>query len=58
MIHVPVFDIDGKSIDQIVMSLNSELCAINTWLQSNKLSLNAQKSVFMVFHRARRKLQR
>ena len=35
--------------------LNEELERINLWLKANKLTLNTQKSVFMVFHRARLK---
>ena len=31
---------------------------INTWLKSNKLSLNVTKTHYMVFHRARRKVSR
>ena len=32
--------IEGNNLDVIITSLNSELDRINTWLKSNKLSLN------------------
>ena len=35
--------------------LNSELHKISEWLASNELSLNAQKTKFMVFHSMQRK---
>ena len=48
--------IEGNNLDGIITSLNSELDRINTWLKSNKLSLNVTKTHYMVFHRARRKV--
>ncbi len=36
--------------------LNSEFNAISDWLKLNKLSLNAQKSKFMIFYTSKRKL--
>ena len=45
---------EGNNLDVIITSLNSELDRINTWLKSNKLSLNVIKTHYMVFHRARR----
>ena len=47
--------IEGNNLDVIITSLNSELDRINTWLKSNKSSLNVTKTQYMVFHRARRK---
>ena len=35
--------IEGNTLDVIITSLNSELDRINTWLKSNKLSLNVAK---------------
>ena len=37
--------------------LNSELHKISEWLASNKLSLNVQKTKFMVFHSMQRKVK-
>ena len=37
--------------------LSSELHKISEWLTSNKLSLNAQKTKFMVFHSMQRKVK-
>ena len=48
--------IEGNNLDVSITSLNSELDRINTWLISNKLSLNVTKTHYMVFHRARRKV--
>ena len=48
--------IEGNNLDVIITSLNSELDRINTWLKSNKLSLNVTETHYMVFHRARRKV--
>ena len=36
--------------------LNNELCKITDWLQANKLSLNVNKTKFMVFHSDRRRV--
>ena len=36
--------------DNIDDYINSELCKISTWLDANKLSLNVQKTKFMIFH--------
>ena len=36
--------------------LNSELNKISEWLASNKLSLYARKTKFMVFHTVQRKI--
>ena len=44
----------GKDISSI---LNNELSNISDWLKCNKLSLNAQKSKYMIFHKPRKKLK-
>ena len=46
----------GKELRELLVILNEEIERINLWLQANKLKLNTQKSVFMVFPRARLKL--
>ena len=38
--------------------MNEELIKLNTWFQSNKLSLNVKKTHYMVFHRSRRKFDK
>ena len=48
--------IESNHWDVINTSINSELDRINTWLKSNKLSLNVTKTHYMVFHSARRKV--
>ena len=45
----------GKELRELLVILNEELERINLWLKANKLTLNTQKSVFMVFQRARLK---
>ena len=45
--------LNGKCYTNLVALLNSELEKLSLWLQSNKLSLNVQKTYYIVFHRAR-----
>ena len=40
----------------IITTLNHELHMLSTWLKANKLSLNTDKTYYMIFHRARIKL--
>ena len=47
--------LSGKDINDLIAVLNVELIYLSDWLKSNKLSLNTQKTFFMVFHRARLK---
>ena len=44
--------LSGNDLNDLINSLNAELQLVCTWLQANKLSLNAQKTFFLVFHRA------
>ena len=46
---------DFKNIVLLNLTLNAELGKISTWLEVNKLSLNAKKSQFMLFRRSTRK---
>ena len=48
--------LNGKDYMNLVTSLNSELDKLSIWLCANKLSLNVQKTYFMVFHRAKMKI--
>ena len=48
--------VNGKSLNLIIETVNSELQLLTTWLESKKLSLNTTKSYYAVFHRARMKL--
>ena len=45
-----------KNYLNLIASLNSELDKLSIWLCANKLSLNVQKTYFMVFHRAKMKI--
>ena len=48
--------IHGKEMLSIITTLNHELHMLSTWLKANKLSLNTDKTYYMIFHRARIKL--
>ena len=48
--------LNGKDINKLVEIIQSELFKLCNWLQMNKLTLNLPKTHFMVFHRAKRKL--
>ena len=48
--------LEGKHLDVLVNTMNKELDLLHVWLKANKLSLNTQKTYFMVFHRARHKI--
>ena len=47
------FLLNGKDYMNLVTFLNCELDKLYTWLCANTLSLNVQKTYFMVFHRAK-----
>jgi len=46
--------LSGKSVDETIQKMNDELINIVEWLRSNRLSLNIEKTNFMVFHTIRR----
>ena len=46
----------GKSLENLITLMNQELHLLYIWLQSNKLTLNFQKTYYITFHRARFKL--
>ena len=48
--------LNGNDYLSLIASLNSELDKLSIWLCANKLSLNVQKTYFMVFHRAKIKI--
>jgi hypothetical protein len=41
--------LQGKTIDQLIKTMNAELKNISEWLQVNKLSLNVKKTTYMIF---------
>ena len=47
------FLLGGKNLENLITCLNNELKNITTWLKSNKLTLNVNKTHYMIFHRAR-----
>ena len=48
--------LNGKDFADLVTFLNCELDKLSTWPCANKLSLNVQKTDFMVFHSAKIKI--
>ena len=43
----------GKVIHLLFNTVNNELSSISHWFNSNKLSLNADKTKFILFHKVR-----
>ena len=41
---------------QTLVQMNNEMKHISQWLKANKLTLNSEKTYYMVFHRGRRKV--
>ena len=50
------FLLGGENLENLITCLNNELKNITTWVKSNKLTLNVNKTHYMIFHRARLKL--
>ena len=48
--------VSDNNIDKLLEILNNELNQLSTWLKANKLSLNVNKTHYILFHRARMKL--
>ena len=47
---------NGKHLEDLITRMQKELNLLYIWLQANKLSLNGQKTYYIIFHRARIKL--
>ena len=47
--------LSGNKLSKLIKSMNSEIKLISDWLKANKLTLNIDKTYYMVFHRGRRK---
>ena len=45
--------ISGNDITYLVISMNAELQLLSRWFKANTLSLTAQNTFYLVFHRAR-----
>ena len=45
--------IEGSCYETIINIMNVELSKISIWLKANKLTINIQKTFYMVFHRAK-----
>ena len=48
--------LSGKSPDDLIRIMNEEMVKVVNWLQINRLSLNLNKTHFIVFHRKRAKI--
>ena len=46
--------ISGKNVNNLITSLNNELILFNNWFIKNCLSLNINKSNFIIFHSCRK----
>ena len=44
--------LDGKSLENLITLMDQKLYLLYIWLQSNKLTLNFQKTYYNIFHRA------
>ena len=49
--------INGKDASKIELELNEELSNIASWLKINKLSLNVDKTQFMIFSRNQNQIE-
>jgi len=49
--------LNGKSISQLIKTLNNELINLVKWLNANKLSLNVDKTHYMIFSSKNKKVQ-
>ena len=45
--------IKGHSYQEVIEILNNELLKVSDWLMANKLTINLNKSHYMIFHRSR-----
>ena len=50
------FFIAGKNIDDLIDIMNTELGKIINWVNANKLSLNAKKTKYVIFHPPKKRL--
>ena len=49
---------EGDNYTDVIKNLNSELKKVNSWFRENKISLNIQKTHYIIFHRTRIKQAR
>ena len=46
--------ISGKDVNNLICAVNNELVIINNWFISNHLTLNLNKSSFIIFHSSKK----
>ena len=49
--------LSGRDLQKLVREMNRELELISEWFKANKLTLNIDKTYYMVFHRGRKKFK-
>ena len=47
---------ESNSTDRLIKVINGELKTVKAWLESNKLSLNIEKTNFVIFHSPKKKI--
>ena len=45
--------LSGNDLSDLIKLLHTELCTLSIWLSSNKLSLNTNNTLYLLFRRAR-----
>lgn len=56
LLMILIYSASIKSLSSLQAIINDELINVNSWLCANKLSLNVEKSSFVVFHPPQRKI--
>lgn len=56
LLMILIYSARIKSLSSLQAIINDELINVNSWLGANKLSLNVEKSSFVVFHPPQRKI--
>ena len=46
--------VSGQDVNNLIFAVNNELVIINNWFISNRLSLNLNKSSFIIFHSSKK----
>ena len=51
---IRVFFCSGENLNQIIDKVNTDLIMINNWISANGLTLNIEKSHYVVFNRKKK----
>ena len=55
LLMTQTFFLSGYDIDELYSTMNSKLTKITNWCSSNILSLKVKKTVYMLFHKPKKK---